>query len=290
MVEFHAGLAGIVVGDGLVEAVAQPLAADFEAVRIEHLRLRAFLVEAVQFQEARERAAGVVEKLQPVAELVETAEVLAGTVDVVDPVAAALVLDRRTHVDVVGCHDVGRAFERHRVVVAVGQADVGVTIFRRPHRVDLDETGIRVAPEQRPLRTLQHFDTLDVEQRQAAQHVALEEDIVEHHADRLRGVVVEVYVAEAAEVETRLGTAVRRLDVEARHPVRERANVLGGAEQVAYGLAGDGRYRCRHVFERLLALLCRHDDLVQDDALGAGRPGNQPGERHRHADCTEEQT
>ena len=80
-------------------------------------------------------------------------------------------------------------------------------------RVELDDTGRRVAAEQRALRPAQHFDPLEVEDREALQDRVFEHHVVIDEADRLRRVEIEIGVAEAANVETREGAAERAFDV-----------------------------------------------------------------------------
>src|SRR3546814_9250705 len=102
---------------------------------------------------------------------------------------------------------------------------VAAELLRRLDRLELDHASGRVAPEQRALRPAQHLDALQVEGREALQQRAFLHHLVVHQRHWLRGVEVEVGVAQAADVEAREGAAVRGLDVEAGHAAGQEADV-----------------------------------------------------------------
>ncbi len=85
----------IVVGrDLLVESRPHSTAAYGKGIGVEHVRIRAFLVEAVQFQQGGEGVVGIPGKLDAPGGLLETAEIVArAVIQVVDPFIALLVLE-----------------------------------------------------------------------------------------------------------------------------------------------------------------------------------------------------
>src|SRR5690606_29589422 len=94
-----------------------------------------------------------------------------------------------------------RGLEIERAETAYRCGGVAVTLGCRPARFKLDDSGRRVAPEERALGPAQDFDAVDVEQREAFQDHVLLHDLVYDHRDRLRGCKVEVRIAEPAHVE-----------------------------------------------------------------------------------------
>src|SRR3546814_6610027 len=103
--------------------------------------------------------------------------------------------------------------------------------------IEFDDARRGVAAEQGALRPAQHFDAVEVEDRETLEDRVFEHDIVIDEADRLRRVEVEVGVAEPADIEAREGAPERAFDVEAGDAAREHAHVGTGrgdsAERVA---------------------------------------------------------
>ncbi len=189
----------------------------------------------------------LVQRLQPHGAIVVAAQhVLLTGEGVVDPAVAML----RQRGDAAGPVPAQRATQRRLGVRgaqrAVRDAGVAAGLLARAHRLELDHAGRRVAPEQRALRAAQHLDLGQVEQREALQDRVLLHDVVVHHRHRLRGVEVEVAVAQAADVEARKLAAVRGLGVDA------------------------GRARCQ--LQHAIAGLAERLQLVR----------RQYGQRHRH--------
>ncbi len=146
--------------------------------------------------------------------------------------------------------DAQAAFQGHGAVGAVRQA--GVAVIGADDwldRVELHHAGRRIAAEQRALRTAQHFQTFQIEDREALQeHVFLHHVVIDQR-HRLRGIGIEVGIAVAADVHAREHTAVGRFDIEAGR--------LAGQHTDVRAAGGDGiqefraQHRCgdRHVLE-----------------------------------------
>ncbi len=215
-------------------------------------------------QEGVEGVVRLPAELQAVSLHVEAAErVVLARVLVVDPVVLALVEHRRARGDGGAERPADRRLEVGGAAAAVGEAGVAVGVARRPDGVELDHAGRRVAPEQRPLGTAQDLDVVDVPQRHALEDGVLEHDVVDHHRDRLRGVEVEVGVAQAADVEAREGAAEGGLEQQARHPAGERQDVAGAGGERLDLVAAQGRDRQRHELDVLRPLLGRDGDLAE---------------------------
>ena len=202
-----------------------------------------------------------------------------------DPVAAMLAEDRRADRPLLperharGRLEVGRRVRAER--------DRRIPVGRTQHRLDrveLDHARRRVATEQAALRAAQHFDVLEVEDREALQDRVLLDDVVVDQRDRLRRVGVEVGVAVAADVDAREGAAVRRLDVQARHLAGQHADVLARRRDGLERLRVQDRRRDRHVLVVLGLPLRRDVDLFELRAARrrrVGRHGLCTGRQHR---------
>ena len=81
----------------------------------------------------------------------------------------------------------------------------------------------------------------------------------------LRGVEVEVGIAEAADVETREGAAERGLHHQARYAARKRADIDASGGQDIEVLTLQRRNRHRDVLNVLLRFPRRHRDLSDSD-------------------------
>ena len=261
-----------VLGDlVLLEAGDQLVGTGLQDVGAEDAR-GAVEVPAVDVEEGLELLRGLPEELQPSGpgRLATERVALAGE-GVVDPVGLRLVEQRGARRQGLGEAAPHRRLEVDVVVGAVGHPGEPVQLLRRPDRLELDDTGRRVAPEDGALRATEHLRALQVEERHALDHRVLEHHVVDHHRDRLGGVEVEVRVAEAADVEAREGAAEGGLEQEARHPGREGLDVgaTGGQEGELVGV--EGGHRERDLLDVLLALLGGDRDLLED--LGRRRGG-----------------
>ncbi len=184
---------------------------------------------------------------------------------------------------------VHRRLQVLRVPAPQTQAGIALEALAGLDRIELHDAGRRVAAEQRALRATQQFNLLDVEEREALQDRVLLHHVVEHQAHGLRGVEVEVGVAQTAHIEAREAAAEVRLDVQARHAARDGANVLARHGHRLDGLALHGRDGERHFLQVLDAARTGHDDLLEllrvflrfGLRLGAGIQGG-----NRKADAT----
>ena len=189
-----------------------------------------------------------------------------------------------THLPVVAQRHVDGRFDVDRIPAA--EADVGIA-FRALARlggVELHDARRRVAAEEGALRAAQQLHLLHVEHREALERDAFLHDIVVDQADRLGRVHVEVGVAQAAHIKAREGAAVVRLDVQAGHLARQRADVLAAGVVGVQILRLDRRDRQRHVPQVLGAAAAGHDDRFElaDVLLGLGcRRGLGHGCLHR---------
>ena len=192
---------------------------------------------------------------------------------VVHPIAAALVKRRHAAGQRFGKAAADGGFGVHRVVLAVREPAVARGLEVRTHRIELDEASRRIAAEQRALRAAQHLDAVDVEHREALQRDVLEHDVVVHQRHRLRGVQVEVGVAEAAQVEAREHAAERGFDVEAGRTRREKADVITARADGVELLAVDRADCDGHLLGVLGATGGGHRDGVQRRGVGGGVRG-----------------
>ena len=201
----------------LAEAGHEVVRAGHEDVGAEHA---GSAVEAARMDvdEHFERV-GLEEELRAAGNLVEALErvALAGE-PVVHPVVAMLVDAGHAHRPLIGQRAADGALGVERAVRAVRGLCIAAALARGADRVELHDARRRVAAEQRALRTAKHLDHLEIEHREALQDRAFLHDVVVHERDGLRGVQVEVGVAEAADVEARESSPERRLDAEARQP------------------------------------------------------------------------
>jgi hypothetical protein len=169
---------------------------------------------AVHVEQGAEVLVGLIQELQTAGLGLVAAESVFHVAGrrVVDPVAAALVQTgeapaqgpRRDRA-------ADAAADVDGVVGAEGRAEGGVELTGLAG-LELDDAGGGVAAEQGALGTTQNLDALQVEQGHALDHRVLEDHVVDDQGHRLRGVEVEVGVAETADVEAREGAAEGRLD------------------------------------------------------------------------------
>ena len=208
--------------------------------------------------------------------IVALGDVLLAGEGVVDPVVAVLVERRQA----------GR--ERRRDRAGHGALDVdrreSRELLGRLGAVELQHAGRGVSAEERALRPAQHFDLVDVEQRIALQDRAFQDHLVVDEADRLRGVEVEVGVAEAADVGPREGAAEAGFERQAGHPGGEHPDVTAGGAGRREPVAAERGHRQGHVVDVLGLLLGSDDDLAHTDRL-VRRGGAGSAEHHRGGGC-----
>ena len=277
--------------DVTIEVRVQVAAARRQDVRAEDLR-GALVVAPVQVDERAEIFARLEQQLAADRKILVLAKriVLPGEA-VVDPVVAIQVEDREAARNRVAEAAACCGFEIQRADFADRCARVTVEVFARLDRVELDDAGRRVAAEQRALRAAQHFDALDVEQREALQDHVFHDHFVHDDGHGLRGREVEVRIAEAAQVETRCHAAVRGLGIEARHAAGQRANVFAALEYRGEAVAGHRGDRNRYVFQAFFTALRRDADFFEYPFhLRAGRCAEQAGQGNRGADRGQEQS
>ena len=209
----HAGAFGretllvhaVAVVAAVLEAVDQLIRALFKDIGTEQGGA-AIHVARVHIEQGAEVTGRLDQYLQAQRVVVVTLEILgavAGTV-VMYAVAAVLRLRRHARGDGVADRQVDRAFEVLAAVVADTDRGVAVGLADlRLGRVELDHAGRGITAEQRALWAAQHFDLVDVKDREAFEHRAFLHDVVDHQADRLRCVQIEVGIALAADVKAR---------------------------------------------------------------------------------------
>ena len=203
---------------------------------------------------------------------------------VVDPVVAMLHQARQTNGDLVS-HD--RAADAG--VIGEGAEAAGrrrhATLpgLRRLDRVELNDTGGRVATEQGPLRTAQDFDLLYVEHGIRLQDDMLQNNIVLDDGNWLAGAQVKVYVAQTADVEAREDAAGGGFGIEAGDAARERENVFAARLEIAQFRPADDGDRDRHALQVFGPAFGGDDDVAEIAGVGlrrgVGRGGN--GRRRR---------
>ena len=110
------------------------------------------------------------------------------------------------------------------------------------------------------MRPAQHFDLLDVEDREALQRHVLHHHVVHDDRDGLGSGEVEIGVAETTDVETRRDAPVRAFDVEAWDAARQLQDIAAAGEQLAHPFSRDRGHCDRHVLHVLVATLRGDDD------------------------------
>ncbi|MNS70111.1 hypothetical protein D3C72_1034490 [compost metagenome] len=276
-------VAAAVVIDGVaVEAVVQLVRALGQNVGAVQ-RARAFVVAGLQGQQGRQAVGRGPGDVDAAGEVIEVAEVLAvllgegGVIGVVDPVVAVVPQAGDAHRQGVRGGQGHADFGAGRAIVAIGQRAEAGEVVAGLDGVDLDHARRGVATEQGALRTAQNLDLLHVEQGEALQVDVLQHHVVEHDRDRLRGVEVEVHVAEAANVEARGVTAVRALDLQAGDAAGQLQDVAAARGEGVQGFGVHGRDGEGHFADVLAATLGRDDDLVDGDGLFGGGRGLRHG-------------
>ena len=162
------------------------------------------------------------------------------------------------------------------VIAAVGEVHEAVDLVGRPLTDEVNHPTRRVPPEQRSLRTAQHFDALQVEELKAQSAGGGTVDVVDVHRDGVLvgvGEVVQPHAAQEEVDDARLGIW-RRVDEPRRH--RHDVRAVGEAE-LADLLVAEGSDRDTDVLEALLALLRGDDDLLETARGLRGRGAGQRG-------------
>jgi len=219
--------------------------------------------------------------------LVLRIQVLVG--GVLDPAVALVVDAGHAQREAVDDRRVDHAGEDPGVVFADAHLGVGLELVGRLLGVDRHRAGRAVAAEQRALRTLQHFDALDVVERGQRRAGAGGVDAVDVHADRRVGADAEVAGRDAAQFVARLGRAAAG-DHEARDEAVQLRHVgrAGVADQVlAHDLDAD-----RHVLQRLVTALgpddhflehaLRRDHFLRQSDLRNRESARTTGQHRRH--------
>ncbi len=219
-------VAAAVIPDRLaIEVVVQLVRALGQDVGAVH-RARALIVARLQGQHGRETVSRGPGDVDAARHIVEIAQVLAvllgegGVIGVVDPVVAVVPQGRHAHRQRIRRRQGHGRLGAGRAIVAVGDRAEAGELIARLGGVDLDHAGRGVAAEQGALRPAQHFQLLHVEQGEAFQIDAFQNQLVHHHRHRLRRREVEVHIAQAADVEARGVAAVGAFDLQAGHPAR----------------------------------------------------------------------
>ena len=173
---------------------------------------------------------------------------------------------RQPQREVVGEAEIRRRDRAYPLVVAEGLLEAArVLVEFRGRRAHVDRAAGRVLSGQRALRTAQHLDRRDVEERLADELLVRNQLAVDVVGDARAGSRRRLRDADAADVHE--GRAVDDVDGDRRGDVLD-VGEIGDAPAVEF-LAGQHRCRDRHVLEVLLAALGRHDDFLEDVVPGA---------------------
>nr|GEU28078.1 hypothetical protein [Tanacetum cinerariifolium] len=265
----------------VIEAVDDVVAALLDDIGAEQ-RGVAVVVTRMDIEQGRKILVRLDQRLQAERLVAVAFEVLgalvAGGIGVVHAVAAVLAGAREAQGHGVADGRIEHAFGSAGRIAAHAELHIAFLLEDRLSRVELDHAGRRVTAEQGALRAAQHFHLVHVEHREALEHGVFHHDVVHHQADRLRGVQVEVGVAEATDVKAREGAAVVRFDADRRRTAGQEADVGGAGGQHIELVALDGGDRHRHVADVFGAALGRDDHGFQlvarrGGAGGVGRGG-----------------
>ena len=180
-----------------------------------------------------------------------------------DIVIAGLEDAREAQRDAVGDGSANSAFEIGGAKIAVGSANVSIELVARFDAFELQRAGRRVAAEQRALRAAQDFDPLGVEDREAFENGVFVDDLVIDEGDGLRGVEVEVRVAEAADIGAREDAAEGGFDDQAGHAGREELDVFAGLAIGSERVLIERGERDGHVLDIFGALGGGHGNRLQ---------------------------
>ena len=130
-----------------------------------------------------------------------------------------------------------------------------------------------VAAEQRPLRTAQHFDALDVEDGEGLERHVFHHDVIHHHRHRLRCGEIEIGVTKPADVEARCRAAVRAFDEQAGHARGERGDFGTSIEDRTHGAGIERGCRDGYVLQVFFTPVGSHDDRIELAVSGFGTGG-----------------
>ena len=180
-----------------------------------------------------------------------------------DPIVTRLDQARRAEREAVADRQIDRRLAVDRVVGSPGPGRIARHLVGiRLGGIDLYDACRGVAPEQRALRTTKNLDALQIEHWKRLQHRVLERDIVVDDRDGLRGVGIEIGVAEPADVKARKGPAERGFNLKARRPTGEKADVETARVEHVELLTADRSNREWHVLRQFLTTSSSDDDLA----------------------------
>ena len=171
--------------------------------------------------------------------------------------------------DILAERNVDRGIEPQRVVIAVFDIALGArSVEIGALGDDVDRAAGGVAAVERALRSLDHFDALEVVEEARGRARAADIDAVEIERDRRVRQRVAVEIADAAQIEQRV-RARRGRDLERRDDRGQlgRARDAGAGERIAR----DGADRDRGALEIFRAALRGDDDVLQPGFGGGAR-------------------
>ena len=194
---------------------------------------------------------------------------------VVDPITTPLKLGRnaeRQHV--LRNRTAHRAVQRNCVEAAERKGGRNAGVVAWLDRFDLHDPGRGVAAKQRALRSAQHFDAFNIEDREAFQRHVFEHDIIQQHRNRLRCGEIEIGIAQPANVEARGDAAVGAFDVQARRGAGQRGNIRCAAENRADAILIQNVCRNRHILQVFIAAVGGDDDGGKLAVISIGSGGS----------------
>ena len=192
--------------------------------------------------------------------------------DILEPAIATRIGARHAQRSLLAERYVDRAIEIDAAVVAIASVDVAACLAELGIAADqVDRTAGGVLAIKRPLRSAQHFDTLDVVERDAEEREVALIDFVIIRRDRARLVEAEVRHRNAAQREDRGVVTHRRGQLEVGDLVDEAVDA--GDARFGKGITGDGRNGDWHRLEVFRALGSGNDDLASVFCLCRSRPG-----------------
>ncbi len=254
------------------DAVAVEIAAQFVGARLDDAGAEqtrgAVELARMHVRQRFEGIAGLEQELHAAGAFFVTLEILARAVgDVIDVIVAALMQAGHAHRR--GLVDRASQGTVDVEAVALGQADahVAAELILRPSGFEFDHAGRRIAAEERALRTARHFDLIQIEQREAFENRVFLHHAVVHQRHRLRGVEIEVGVAETADIETRERTAERGFDIQAGQTAGQQADVFATGGNGIELFAIHCRDRHRYVLDVFHAALRGDGDGIQRPSI-----------------------
>ncbi|MNM20509.1 hypothetical protein D3C81_308460 [compost metagenome] len=247
----------------VIKAVDQVVRALLEYVGAEEGG-RAIEVARVHVEQGGQVARGLDQHLQAGGAVFIAFEVArAGGAWIVYAVVAALRLAGKAQGQRIADGHVESAFQVFHAILAETAAQVAFCPEHGLGRIELDHAGRRVAAEQGALRPAQHFHLVHVKHGKTFQHGVFLHHVIHHQAHRLRGIQVEVGIAQAANIEARESAAIIRFDGNAGRAAIEKADVGAAGRQGFELVTLQGGDRHGHVLDVFRAPLRRDDDGFQ---------------------------